>query len=103
MFPPEYPFKPPGIKVRPNDRTQDSFTYTLFSPDDHTFWTLRTRQEDMFLNVRLPSCFSRCFRRLFLKLKLISIDSGTLRGVLQRCPSLRHFPTPLTRANLAPL
>lgn len=27
MFPPEYPFKPPGIKVFFNDQPHDTFTY----------------------------------------------------------------------------
>jgi ubiquitin-conjugating enzyme E2 J2 len=41
MFPPEYPFKPPGIKVRSSDQPHDSFTHQ-FLPDAHTLWTLRT-------------------------------------------------------------
>jgi len=50
LFPAEYPFKPPGIKVEAVYSTPAYFSDDR--ADVHSIWALSTRQEDLLLYVR---------------------------------------------------
>jgi hypothetical protein len=53
MFPSEYPFKPPGIKVR-RPCSPKVLIPDRFLADVDTFRKIFTRQEDLLFNVRFP-------------------------------------------------
>ncbi|KAJ3006319.1 hypothetical protein NUW54_g3980 [Trametes sanguinea] len=58
LFPSEYPFKPPGIKVRPHFLPCNAavvLTGRTPSPDADPIRAIPTRQEDLLLHVRFPS------------------------------------------------
>lgn len=89
LFPSEYPFKPPGIKVRLLPALWpkvDVMLITVLRLDVHPIWPLPSRQKDLFLYVGFPPRISKRYSPPNFRWMADNFfSSGTLHGVSRRC------------------